>query len=523
MRTIHGVPADLPLTIASWVRLIHPDDQAATFIAVTNAMETGGQVSVEYRVVHPDGATHYVLCTGGVTGGVHDATSHHLGVCLDVTERKHMEESASRFAAIVEASANAVVSTKLDGTILSWNKSAEQMYGFRAVDVLGQNLFDIVAPGQHAGMQAMIERLRNGETIRLPDLVWITPDLRRVDMAVTLAPIPDHAGHWVGISSVAHDITERKRAEAAVAESEARLKAVIENSPDRIWSLDCQYRVLVANSASAAAALAEYGQALVVGESAVEAPFGPEVKAFWLPIYDRVLAGESVRMEDTTPSTGIALELVLHPIRDTGGLVTGVAARAIDITERIRLEGALRNSVKRLKAIIENTSDMIWSVDQAYRVLVANTACIGRRRRIWACASRVTRCLTPPNAPVVREMLETALRPGICPTPERFEFESPLHPGRTMECFLDPIRDEQGHVTSGRPDHLTSPRLQKHDYADCTATAPPCRWRRRGSVSGTGISAMTPWSGMIACELYGVPNSIRDSVIYGCLARTLAS
>ncbi|MBK8048026.1 MAG: PAS domain S-box protein [Anaerolineales bacterium] len=249
MRAIHGVSTDMEPTIAAWGQMIHPDDRAAVAITTQKVMATDRQVSVEYRVVHRDGTTHSVLCSGGVVNAGAGGMTHQLGVCLDVTELRRAEESLSRLAAIIDAATDAIVSTKFDGVITSWNPGAEKLYGHRAGDVLGHNVFDLVPPGQRALMPGFIERIRDGETIKLPDLRWTTPEQRQVDLAITLAPIPDRAGQWAGISSVAHDITQRKRAEAAVAESEARMKAVIENTSDLIWSVDRQYQLLVANAA----------------------------------------------------------------------------------------------------------------------------------------------------------------------------------------------------------------------------------------------------------------------------------
>lgn len=327
---------------------------------VASAAQADVTTKIETTLVTKSGATIQVI--GRADRVDLDGVPCLIGTILDITERSYTEETMSRLAAIVETSSDAIVSTRFDGTILSWNKSAEQMYGYRATDVIGQNLFGILAPGQKVGLPQFIERIRRGESIRLPDLIWMTPDQRRVDMAVTLSPIPDQSGNWVGIASVAHDITERKRLEDALRASEARLRAVIENTNDMIWSVDREYRLLVANAACIESTQREYGFAIELGKSVLDTVYPSAVWEFWQPLYDQALTGETARFEiESTSRPGVFVECYLTPIRNLDGSITGVAGHTVDLTDRLQAEVQIRETAQRLHLAADAAGIGVWN------------------------------------------------------------------------------------------------------------------------------------------------------------------
>jgi PAS domain S-box-containing protein len=128
-------------------------------------------------------------------------------------ERRQIAEQTSHLAAIVEGTADAIFSRDLDGTILSWNSAAEEMYGYKAAEVIGQNITLIVPPERTEELAEILEKLRRGERIARMETVRRRKDGSQLAVSLTISPVKDVVGSVIGASIIARDITERKRFE----------------------------------------------------------------------------------------------------------------------------------------------------------------------------------------------------------------------------------------------------------------------------------------------------------------------
>jgi len=128
-------------------------------------------------------------------------------------------------AAIVESSDDAIVSKTLEGRILSWNAGASRIFGYTAAEVVGQPITIIIPPELRYEEQHILDQVRRGERVDHFDTIRITKDGRRIPISLTVSPVRDSRGVIIGASKIARDISERKRAEEAVLESERRLAA----------------------------------------------------------------------------------------------------------------------------------------------------------------------------------------------------------------------------------------------------------------------------------------------------------
>jgi PAS domain S-box-containing protein len=132
---------------------------------------------------------------------------------LDITDRKKNEEELSRLAAIVDASEDAIISFALDGTVLTWNRGAERIYGYSAQEIIGRNLSVVRLPDDVDATEERLESLRRGESLRNYQARRIRKDGRLIWISVTASPIRDGRGQVVAISKIARDITELKALE----------------------------------------------------------------------------------------------------------------------------------------------------------------------------------------------------------------------------------------------------------------------------------------------------------------------
>jgi PAS domain S-box-containing protein len=136
-----------------------------------------------------------------------------VAVWEDVTERRRASDPTRLLAAIVATSDDAIISKTLDGTVTSWNRAAERLYGWSADEMIGQSIARIVPPDKLEELSDILARLATGERIEQHETVRVTRDGRRLDISVSISPILDSDGRVVGAAKIARDITLRREAE----------------------------------------------------------------------------------------------------------------------------------------------------------------------------------------------------------------------------------------------------------------------------------------------------------------------
>ncbi len=135
----------------------------------------------------------------------------------DITERKKVEELRSRLAAIVDSSDDAVIGMRLNGSITSWNRGAERVFGYTAEESTDRSISMLLPPGRVGEEATILEQLQNGERVGTFESLRRRKDGHDIHVSVTISPIRDSRGMIIGASNVARDITERRRAEDALA------------------------------------------------------------------------------------------------------------------------------------------------------------------------------------------------------------------------------------------------------------------------------------------------------------------
>jgi PAS domain S-box-containing protein len=128
-------------------------------------------------------------------------------------DRSWSEEDGARLFAIVASSTEAIIGTTLEGTITHWNPAAERVYGYRADEAIGRSVLMLAPPELANDVAGLLERVGRGERVEAYETTRITKDGRRIDVSLGTSPVLDAAGKVVAASSIARDVTERKRAE----------------------------------------------------------------------------------------------------------------------------------------------------------------------------------------------------------------------------------------------------------------------------------------------------------------------
>ena len=136
-------------------------------------------------------------------------------------------EAQSLLAAIVASSDDAIVSKTLEGRITSWNKGAERLFGYSALEAIGKSIHLIVPPEGREQVSAILDRIRHGERVDHLEVVRIRKDGTRINVSLTVSPVHDRHGHVIGASKTARDITTRKAWEDQLVRSEEAQRLLV--------------------------------------------------------------------------------------------------------------------------------------------------------------------------------------------------------------------------------------------------------------------------------------------------------
>ena len=181
-------------------------------MAVT--LKTGRAVrDVEAIVERPDGSRSVFTPFPTALRDEKGLVSGGINILIDVTERRHADQTREHFAAIVASSDDAIVSKGLDGIIRSWNKGAERVFGYTAEEAIGRSVSMLIPDDRQNEEPGIIARIRRGERIDHYETKRQRKDGSLIDISLTVSPIKNSRGEVVGASKIARDITERKRAE----------------------------------------------------------------------------------------------------------------------------------------------------------------------------------------------------------------------------------------------------------------------------------------------------------------------
>ena len=131
----------------------------------------------------------------------------------DITERKEAERINSQFAAVVANSNDAMIACTLDGVITGWNTGAERIYGYAAEEIVGKPLHMLIPPERLDEFPQMLNTVKRGESLANYESIRLRKDGKKLSVSLTDSPIRGDGGRITGLSSIARDITERKRLE----------------------------------------------------------------------------------------------------------------------------------------------------------------------------------------------------------------------------------------------------------------------------------------------------------------------
>ncbi|MEG4806573.1 PAS domain S-box protein [Microcoleus sp. F8-D3] len=220
-----------------WREALHPDDRVGIATEWKQSIEENRPFQLEYRFQRPDGKVTWVYGQSVAQLDTEGQAVGYVGTVTDITDRKQAEVALSQLAAIVQSSADAIISKTLDGKIVSWNAGAEKLFGYQAREVIGQSILLLIPTELKNEESFILEKIQKGEVVNHYETVRQKKDGKLIDISLTVSPLKDATGKIVGASKIARDISDRKLAEAALIQSEAKSRAILAAIPDFMFRI----------------------------------------------------------------------------------------------------------------------------------------------------------------------------------------------------------------------------------------------------------------------------------------------
>ena len=360
---LHGLS-----TLEDWARALHPDDRERLKAAHQRRPQEG--LREEYRIVGPDGKIHHYLDFGAP-----EWDGRWIGVLRNITEEKQAEASLARLAAIVECSTSAIVSFDAQGIIQNWNAAAERLYGYSAAEVVGKPAHMLSPPELHARAQANVALVVGGTHRPAYETRHMRKNGEVFPVNLTASPIRGRDGKVEGGSVIIRDITEQKRVEEALRESENRFRALVQSSSDVITLLDPEGIILY--DSPGAAELMGVSPAERQGSEAINW-IHPDDRSYVRMLHEELLRAPGaklraqIRLRHADGSWRWCDSWAMNLLNEPG--VRALVASFRDITELKDVENALRESEERYRRLIEDASDAIFTIDLTGRCTSLNKA-----------------------------------------------------------------------------------------------------------------------------------------------------
>jgi len=302
---------------------------------------------------------------------------HSVGVVRDITAHKMATEASNRLAAIVDSSDDAIIGENLDGTITSWNRGAEKIFGYTSAEMEGTSILRLIPANQQLEEQGSLGKIRRGQSVIHFETLRQTKDGELMDVSITASPIRDAAGKIIGMSKVARDISERKRGEETLRASEARYAHLAEQSSVVAWEVDAQG--LYTYVSQVAGRVWGYRPGELVGrkhfydlhpESGREAFKASAFTAFARkqPFVDLVNAIQTKDGRQLWVSTNGS------PNMNAEGTLCGYRGSDTDITERKVAQDALREAHLELEERVKNRTEELKRSNAQLQLLLDSTA-----------------------------------------------------------------------------------------------------------------------------------------------------
>ena len=292
-----------------------------------------------------------------------------IAAVRDMTDREEADkerERRNRLSAVVESSGEAIISSTLEGIITSWNPAAERLYGYSSQESIGKPTGSLIPDGRTGELKAIMDNIRAGRTVESFETECVRKDGTLFPASLSLSPICATDGTVIGSSTIAHDVTEQRKAFGTA----QLMEAVIEFSGEAIVTTTLDGIITSWNPA--AGKLYGYSCDEIIGQSDKRLSPQDRRQEFGEALA-RIVAGDHVQILQTIcvrkDGTDFPTVLTVSPIRDKDGAIVGASTISRDLTEQ-------REAVDAARSMIEASLDSLVAISPDGRITDANEATV---------------------------------------------------------------------------------------------------------------------------------------------------
>jgi len=276
-----------------------------------------------------------------------------LSVFHDVMEKRNIDELRKKLSSLLEDSEDAIIGVTFDGLIVSWNSSAERIFGYTYEAINGCSYSSLIPPYQPDDFPLLLERVKQGEKIDHYETIGMTSTGKQVYLSMKLSPVYDSAGNTIGASIIERDVTEELRVREKLRKNKDFLRSLEDINPSFYIAIDSAENILTMNRALLIAL--NYTLSEVVGRNYIDLMFNKSDRDMQRKDFNNMLLRKKNTVSEypVLSKNGEVVLIEWHgkPLVKMDGNVEFVFFVGIDITERKRLEKLVMetNAVERLK------------------------------------------------------------------------------------------------------------------------------------------------------------------------------
>lgn len=289
----------------------------------------------------------------------------------EIYQRQQAEAAITRLAAIVESSEDAIIGKDLEGIVTSWNLGAERIFGYKAVEMVGQSERILIPAADREQENKMLAKIQQGEVIEHYETKQLRKDGTFIDLSISISPIKDENGNIIGASKIARNITERKQAEASLSESESRYRQLINNLNAGVVVHAPDTNVLLCNST--ACHLLGLSMEQMLGKTAFDPAWhfvsedGTALPVEQYPVNQVLSTGLPLKNQIIGINRSI-LPLVwvlinAYPEYEPNGQLKQVVITFINISERKQAEEAIQQTRNFLQTVLDHLPVSVFVKD----------------------------------------------------------------------------------------------------------------------------------------------------------------
>ena len=232
----------------TWTPILHPEDREKASEKIDEALKNHSLLNNEYRIVRPNGEIVWINALGKAEYDKQNNPVRMMGICIDVTEHKKIEEQLREQNLVISSTTDTIFSTDESFVIKSWNRAAEQTFGWKAEEVIGKATSEVLNPVyaiyDGATSEKILENLMSNGSWH-GELICHKKDSSPVPVLVSSSLVKDKDGKITGSVAILHDTTPRKKREETLREAQHDLNHAQVVGKIGSWRLNIRDNVLL--------------------------------------------------------------------------------------------------------------------------------------------------------------------------------------------------------------------------------------------------------------------------------------